>query len=86
MSFLPHRVISRLALDPELAALSVLDEALKQAACALLAEHQDIGRGGEPEPPATAAAHAIIDSAWKLRELLRRYRATLARDRRKIGF
>ena len=82
MSFSTCRLVSQLALDPELAALSVLDVALKQAACALLAAHQDIGQV-EDELPAPTAARAVIDAAWDLRALLRRYRATLARDRRR---
>lgn len=78
MSFSPYQLVSELVLQPELAVLSVLDVTLKQAACALLAAHQDIG-SVEDEPPATSAARAIIDAAWNLRTLLRRYRATRAR-------
>jgi hypothetical protein len=81
MSFAPYRLISQLALDPELAVLSVLDATLKQAICALLAVHQDIGRA-EDEPPVTAAARAAINCAWDLRVLLQRYRAVLSRNRR----
>lgn len=82
MSFSPFRLVSKLTLDPELAILSALDVTLKQAACALLATHQDIGRL-EDEPPVTTAARAVIAAAWNLRALLRRYRAALARDRRR---
>jgi hypothetical protein len=81
MSFSPYRLVSQLEANPELAVLSVLDATLQQAACALLAEHQDIGRHDD-ELPLTAAARAIIDSAWGLQALLRRYRAALARHRR----
>jgi len=81
VSFSPYRLISQLAADPELAVLSVLDVTLKQAACALLAVHQEIGNVDE-EPPLTSAARAVIDAAWSLRLLLRRYRKVLADGRR----
>jgi hypothetical protein len=81
VSLSPYRLVSQLALDPELAVLSALDVTLKQAACALLAAHQDIGRA-ESEAPVTSAARAVIECAWNLRGLLRRYRAMLARNRR----
>ncbi len=82
MSFSPHRVVSQLASNPELAVLTVLDEALKQAIGALLTRHPDIGlAGGEFLP--TSSAGAIINRAWDLRNLIRSYRAALARERRR---
>jgi hypothetical protein len=85
MSFRPYRLVTQLAAAPELAVLAALDAALKQAACALLAAHQDIGID-QNESPVTSAAHTVVDAAWDLRILLRRYRATLARSRRDIPF
>ena len=78
MSFAPHRLVSKLVPHPELATLSVLDAALKQAICALLAQHPDVGSEGEGS--ATSTASTIIAWAWDLRALLRRYRATLSRE------
>lgn len=60
MSFSPYRVVARLAPNPELAVLAVLDEALKQAICALLAQHPDINEG---ELRSESAADTIIHCA-----------------------
>jgi hypothetical protein len=81
MSFSPYRLVCQLETNPELAVLSILDITLKQATCALLAVHPEIGRI-EDEPPVTSSARAIIDCASDLQVLLRRYRAALARERR----
>ena len=81
MSCSPYRLVSKLTVAPELAVLSVLNSALEQAACALLAQHQDIGQTDD-ERAVTSAARAVIDSAWRLKILVRRYRAALAHERR----
>lgn len=80
MSFSPFRIVSRLTSNPDLAVLAVLDEALKQAICALLAQHPDINEG---ELRSESAANTVIHCAWDLRDMIRGYRAALARERRR---
>jgi hypothetical protein len=80
MSFSPFRIVSRLTQNPELAVLAVLDEALKQAICALLSQHPDIEEG---ELRSELAANTIIHRAWDLRDMIRGYRAALMRERRR---
>jgi hypothetical protein len=85
MSFRPFKLVARLQSDPELAMIATLDMALKQAACALLAQHQDCGLR-LPKAQVTVIARSIITSSWTLRKQLQRYRAALARHYRSQPF
>ncbi len=69
-------------LEPELAALHVLDAALMAARVALIAEHPDAGHLGlyhepEPLPPIVVVAALLVDRTLELRGLLMHYRRTL---------
>ena len=92
MSFKPYKLAIRLESDPELAMIATLDTALKQATCALLAQHQHVLLAGyqdidsAPQTPLTRAADSVISSCWALRAELRRYRAALARHYRDLPF
>jgi hypothetical protein len=70
--------------DPELAALAALDLLLEISVSALLAEHPDLG-ADEPDQLTTLAG-SIIDEAHRLRDLVKAYRAALARHHRNIPF
>jgi hypothetical protein len=75
-----------LSSDPELAVLAALDRLLELSVAALLAEHPDLGVD-EPEPHRlTAHAGSIIEASDHLRDLLKGYRAALARRYRDIPF
>jgi hypothetical protein len=65
--------------------IATLDVALKQTACALLAQHQDCGSYLD-ETNLTTIARSIVASSWRLRKELRRYRAALARHYRNQPF
>ncbi len=72
--------------DPELAVLAALDRLLELSVAALLAEHPDLGVD-EPEPHRlTTRAGSIIEASYHLRDLLKGYRAALARHYRAISF
>ena len=71
-----------LIVDPELAAIILLEHALDVAPDALLAEHPaliDDFRGPRNQGPVLALAHTICVRAAALRDILRRYRHA-ARD------
>jgi hypothetical protein len=92
MSFRPYKLVVRLESDPELAMIATLDAALKQTACALLAQYPHVlpafRQNTEPPPQneLKSVADSIISSCWALRAQLRRYRAALARHYRKMPF
>jgi hypothetical protein len=72
--------------DPELATLAVLDLLLEISASALLAVHPDLGTD-EPEPHRlTTLVGSIVEETHRLRDLLKAYRAALARHHRDIPF
>ncbi len=76
-----------LSSDPELAVLAALDRLLELSVAALLAAHPDLGVDDEPEPHRlTAHAGSIIEASDHLRDLLKGYRAALARRYRDIPF
>lgn len=85
MSFRPHKLVAQLASDPELAMIATLDTALKQTACALLAQHQGYGPL-LPKTHLTTVARTVVASSWRLRKQLQRYRAALARHYRNQPF
>jgi hypothetical protein len=74
-----HPTPQQLTCDPELASLAALDLTLYLAKASLLARHPDIGNEISDDD-LTTLVWSIIDSAERLRVLLRRYCAALARD------
>lgn len=72
--------------DPELAVLAALDALLELSVSALHAEHPDLGVDESEPHQLTVLAGSIIESARRLRDLLRAYRAALARHHRDVPF
>jgi hypothetical protein len=72
--------------DPELAALSALDLVLEFSVSALLAEHPDLGADDQEPHRLTVLAGSIIEEAHHLRDLLKAYRAALARHHTNFPF
>ncbi len=70
--------------DPELAALAALDLLLEISVSSLLAEHPDLG--ADEQDRLMTLAGSIIEEAHRLRDLLKAYRAALARHHRDISF
>ena len=72
--------------DPELAVLAALDLLLELSVTALHTTYPDLG-ADDPEPHRlTAHAGSIIEASYHLRDLLKGYRAALARHYRDIPF
>ncbi|HUL46247.1 MAG TPA: hypothetical protein VLV25_04050 [Steroidobacteraceae bacterium] len=71
--------------DPELAALTALDHLLELSVSALLAVHPDLG-ADDQQQRLTVLTRSIIEEAYHLRDLLKAYRAALARHYRDISF
>jgi hypothetical protein len=75
----PRALAKHLRVAPEIAVLAVVDDALRAALVALLAEHPTLAELGSPRDPTTLReARGVIRCALALRDALERYRAALA--------
>jgi hypothetical protein len=74
----PHKLL----LEPELAALAILDTALMASRAALISEHPEAGHFGIHAevrlPPLVVVAALLVDRTTELRGLLAHYRRALA--------
>lgn len=71
----PRLLATILRLAPELAAIAVLDDALRTALVALLAEHPTLDdHHGVLEPPTLRRARRLARDAFHLRDTLDAYR------------
>jgi hypothetical protein len=73
---------NRISLEPERAALAILDAALMATRAALVAQHPEAAEdgfvyGAPPMPPILLIALLVVDRTNELRGLLARYRFAL---------
>ena len=79
----PRALAPELRLAPELAAVAILDDALRSTLVALLAAHSaldDVDRAGVPCPPTLRRARQLVQCAFALRDALDDYRSAVFGD------